>query len=437
MDPDRIGELELARALLAQARVDRDRLQIRVLQQDEQLRFLRRIPFITAANQLRMRRAPRRHRSQPGPKLPGTVTPGRYLDVTTLTNPARTGIARVTIRLARELGYPTVVMHDGHLVHDCTFTDEIHDRVPRTDEAERAGTALVPGPGVTVLNAAIHLGDDFGEWQAAIQALRAAGGRFVQVVHDLLPVTLPDFFDYGMRVRFPLWLAFVAHNSDLILTDSDATAQDLDRWLSDRPEAPPQVTVRTWPLGSDPLPAPRRDRPNREGPRVLVVGTIEPRKALGVVIDAVTSLRGSGLPAELVVVGHPGWADESLTRRIDQLSAESWFDWLSDADDQELADQYASCDLLVAASRGEGYGLPVAEAAAAGLPVVARDLPVFRELLGEDGRYFACDEDLADAVQRAWARRSEPTVPCETTPWSEAARVVAHALDSLERGTTS
>ena len=60
--------------------------------------------------------------------------------------------------------------------------------------------------------------------------------------------------------------------------------------------------------------------------------------------------------------------------------------WLRDASDEELRLEYLEADLLVMASRGEGFGLPIVEALAHGTPVVARDLPVFRELLGDHGR---------------------------------------------------
>ncbi len=432
-DEDLRAQLELARALLAQSRADRDRLQERVLQQDQQLRVLRRIPLLRSANRARTELTARRRAGRAtSPTAPvdvpdGVVLSGRYIDVSVLRNPTRTGIARVTIRLAEELGYGQVSMAGGRLVHDTSFYREVFGAPPPDAMAARNGAALVPGPGVTVLNTAIQLDDDFAHWQTQIQLLRRRGGRFVQVVHDLLPITLPDFFDYGMRHRFPEWLSFVAANADLVLTDSAATRDDLAAWLSStRPlgATPPMIP---WPLGCDPLPTACIGKESDAAPRLLVVGTVEPRKALDVVLAGVMRLRDRGTPARLTLVGQRGWADESLTETLEALSSQDWFTWFDSADDQTLADQYASSDLMIAASRGEGYGLPVAEAMAVGLPVLARDLPVFRELLGEEGQYFTHDQDLPDKIEKALAVGA-PRHPQVLTTWRQAADHVDAAV---------
>lgn len=432
-DDDLRSQLELTRALLAQARADRDRIQEALLRQEQQLQLLRRIPLLRSAYRARTALAQRqRPVRSPGPTTPvraaaGPLQPGRFLDVSVLRNPTRTGIARVTVRLARELGYGQVSLVHGRLVHDVSFYEEVHGHAPPTDLVARHGSDLVPGPGVVVLNTAIQLDADFTEWKGQILTLRRRGGAFVQVVHDLLPITLPDFFDYGMRRRFPEWLSFVAANSDLILTDSGATRDELITWLP-APDPPGSIPpLVPWPLGCDPLPAPRSGGSVSGGPRLLVVGTVEPRKAVDVILAAATRLRDTGSPVHLTLIGHRGWADESLTQSLDLLASQEWFTWFDKADDQTLADHYACSDLLIAASRGEGYGLPVAEARAIGLPVLARDLPVFRELLGAEGSYFSHDEQLPDAIRRALAS-DEPRRPRPMTTWRQAADHVNAAI---------
>lgn len=438
-DDDLRAQLELTRALLAQARVDRDRLQERVLQQDQQLRVLRRIPLLRSANQVRTqlsgRRGARRTETAGDPLAApeGHVLPGNFIDLSVLRNPTRTGIARVTIRLAEELAYDQICMAGGRLVHDSSFYEEVFGTPPTEAVAARNGTALVPGPGVTVLNTAIQLDDDFGQWRNQIQVLRRSGGRFVQVVHDLLPITHPDFFDYGMRHRFPEWLAFVAANADLILTDSTATGDELSDWLRSSGQQGPTPRITPWPLGCDPLPVARVGREPGAAPRLLVVGTVEPRKALDVVLAAVMQLRADGMPVHLTLVGQRGWADERLTGTLESLALQDWFTWFDKADDQLLSDQYASSDLLIAASRGEGYGLPVAEAMAAGLPVLARDLPVFRELLGDKGQYFSHDQDLGPAIGRALTAPVTQRTQALTT-WRQAADHVAAAVAAPPQG---
>lgn len=434
MAGDDQAELEQTRALLSQARADRDSLQERVLVLEDQLRVLRRIPGMGTANRARRRLAERRitRHAADAPSEParGPLLPGRYIDVTTLRDPARTGIARVTIRLARELGYGLITMTDGRLVHDTTFFAEIHGRAAGGSETALASVTVAGGPGVVVLNPAIQLGADFAAWQDQIRHLRAGGGRYVQIVHDLLPLTLPDFFDYGMRRRFPEWLTFVMAHADLVLTDSIATRDDLLNWSTEvgigADETPP---VQPWPLGCDPLPPPPPQEDPRARPTVLVVGTVEPRKAVDTVVDAVVSLRDRGHDLGLVIVGSHGWVSAELADRLVDLAREPWFAWHTSANDTELSGHYAGAAVLVAASRGEGYGLPLTEARAVGLPVVARDLPVFRELLGDDAHYFATDTELATVIEQA-VNDGGPsgTSSRELTTWREAATAVDAAI---------
>lgn len=440
MAADLEEELEVTRALLRQARADRDQLQRRLLQLEHKIRFLRRIPLLTTAAHARqrLRRSPTtRADPRPVPGYTGPLVPGRYLDATILEESARTGISRTLLRLAAELDYDPVAMVDGRLVHDVTWYREIHGRPAPGALRQRAGSPLVPGPGVTVLNGAIQLRDDFPAWQEQIRVLRSAGGAYVQIVHDLLPVTLPDFFHLGMRVRFPEWLTFVVATADLILTDSAATKADLRAWLADQAGLPAEVRARAGievcRLGSDALPKvasePQRD-PAR--PALLVVGTVEPRKAVDVVVAAAQQLRAGGMKLHLTVVGACGWADEALVAELHRLQSQGWLRWLQQADDRELAHCYAEHDLLVAASRGEGYGLPLAEAAAAGLPVVARDLPVFREILADQARYFRRDTQLADTI--ATALREPPVLSAAPRrSWRDAAQELDRLLDGLPR----
>jgi glycosyltransferase involved in cell wall biosynthesis len=74
--------------------------------------------------------------------------------------------------------------------------------------------------------------------------------------------------------------------------------------------------------------------------------------------------------------------------------------WLNGPSDEYLEKIYASSSCLIAASEGEGFGLPLVEAAWHGLPIMARDLPVFREVTGESAFYFAAEKpDLARAIK--------------------------------------
>lgn len=134
-----------------------------------------------------------------------------------------------------------------------------------------------------------------------------------------------------------------------------------------------------------------------------MVGTLEPRKGHDQALAAIEQLwQKKGGPSLLfVIVGRPGWKTEALQsqlRRHPQAGKRIF--WLEDASDELLERLYAACRGVVVASRAEGFGLPLIEAALHGKPVLARDLPVFREINLPHVSYFHGDapETLTSAL---------------------------------------
>jgi hypothetical protein len=139
-------------------------------------------------------------------------------------------------------------------------------------------------------------------------------------------------------------------------------------------------------------------------PTFLMVGTLEPRKGHAVALGAFDTLWNEGVDIKLAIVGRPGWGVENLIRRIEGHAEFGkrlfWFNGISD---EELQKAYADSDALVAASYAEGFGLPIVEAGHFGKPVIASDIPVFREVAerGQDCRFFNTGSSpaLAKAVR--------------------------------------
>jgi alpha-1,3-rhamnosyl/mannosyltransferase len=134
----------------------------------------------------------------------------------------------------------------------------------------------------------------------------------------------------------------------------------------------------------------------------LFVGTVEPRKNPETLLEAWRLLRAR-LPdaPPLVVCGRIGWVGEGARRELARARREGWLVHLERASEAELTALYRRAAVVALPSWYEGFGLPALEAAALGAPVVASDLPVLREVLGDAALFVPPDRP------ELWARRLE------------------------------
>jgi glycosyltransferase involved in cell wall biosynthesis len=204
----------------------------------------------------------------------------------------------------------------------------------------------------------------------------------VVTIHDAVPWTHPETLT-PRGVRWHRAMAErAARHADAIVVPTRAVADELARFL--QPRAPVEVV----PLGVSGLLAEPDDGPERarrlglpEEPFLLSLATLEPRKGLDVLIEALAHPGAPRLP--LLLVGQPGWggvAPDVLAARAglpaDRVRS---LGRLSDAD---LAVVLRRATALVAPSRAEGFGLPVLEAMAVGTAVVSSDAPALAEVGG-------------------------------------------------------
>lgn len=227
-----------------------------------------------------------------------------------------------------------------------------------------------------------------------LAGLRRKGVTQIFVAYDLLCVERPDWFSPGADIDFARWLDTIA-NGDGILSISAAVEGSVRRWLEDyRPDALDRVALGHFRLGGDLAPvepvSPWRTKP--PGPVLLMVGTLEPRKGQGIALAAAERLWAEGEEFTLAIVGKAGWMTGNLAdyiRHHPDLGHRLF--WFSAADEKLLAALYRAADGVLNPSEGEGFGLPLVEAARHDLPILARDLPVFREVAGDHVRYFTDD----------------------------------------------
>lgn len=251
------------------------------------------------------------------------------------------------------------------------------------------------------------------------------------IVYDLLPILFENFFPRESKGGHTEWLKAIT-DADSAICISEAVADDLRNWVKKScPERLPRLDIKSFHLGADlGTSAPSRGLPDnaekllrklKSNLSFLMVGTIEPRKGHEQVLDAFDQLWLKGIALNLVVVGKKGWMVDSLAKRLHnhpELGKRLF--WLEGVSDEYLEKIYASTKCLIAASYGEGFGLPLIEAAQHQIPIIARDIPVFREVASEHAFYFKADEpsDLATAIQNWLVQYQENQHPTSVNmPW--------------------
>ncbi|BEV54087.1 glycosyltransferase [Burkholderia contaminans] len=281
--------------------------------------------------------------------------------------------------------------------------------------------------------------------RAFYQSLRLQGVQVKFVVYDLLCVLLPQYFVPGAADGFTGWLDVVAEN-DGALCISKAVATELSTWLdANAPRRPRTFEIDWFHLGADlenfatsseiPRDGDKVLQRLRSVPTFLMVGTLEPRKGHEQVLDAFEQLWRENQDINLVIVGRQGWMVEDLVSRL-RAHAEQGrhLFWLESVSDGYLEKIYGASACLIAASYGEGFGLPLIEAAQHGVAIIARDLPVFREVAGAHAFYFSAQEgrDLATGI-RTWLelREAQQAPSSRNMPfltWAQSARHLAKIL---------
>jgi len=228
-------------------------------------------------------------------------------------------------------------------------------------------------------------------------AMRALPGASVTVLlHDTIPLDHPEFNRPDMPERFLRKLRAVSQGADRIICTTEDAKTCAKVHLARLGRVPPIVVAA---LGVDATPPDDAALPAGlppDGPFLLCVGTIEPRKNHALLLDLWermhATLPRAAIP-RLVLAGARGWPNAEVFRRLDSLPfmGQTVLECagLSDGAVAALMDRARA---LLFPSLAEGFGLPPAEALATGLPVIAAPLAALRETLGDAPTYIPTDD---------------------------------------------
>ncbi len=281
--------------------------------------------------------------------------------------------------------------------------------------------------------------------------LKAQGVGIVSVIYDLIPLTHPQFCDAGLVRVFDRWFDWISETADGFMaisrTISDQVAAEVTRRLG------AQAATRRWyghfHLGSE---LDLRDNHSEVQPEIarlfddsapvyLMVSTVEPRKNHAYLLDAFERLWARGSEARLCIIGKIGWKCDALVTRIKRHP--QWGKRLfmfNRASDRSLEYAYSRARALVFPSYVEGFGLPLVEAMQRGLPAMASDIPVFREVGGDFVAYFdlASPDNLAALIEQFERSGEFPAARAladwRWISWSDACRqLIDGVVDGLNR----
>ena len=222
---------------------------------------------------------------------------------------------------------------------------------------------------------------------------RLARGAVVVVVHDLALRRFPWTLQEETRAVLDAELDDNLARAREVITVSHAVRDEL---LAAEPLDPECVTAIHH--GPGHLSSRREVDPPAGIPEryVLHVGTIEPRKNIELLLRVWEAWRAEDPAAPaLVLCGRRGWKSDGLHDAIAAAAAAGWLHYPGYLDDDTLAALYRRALAVVSPSRYEGFGLPLVEAMSVGVPVLASDIPVFREVAGDAAVYLPVDDAAA------------------------------------------
>ena len=237
-------------------------------------------------------------------------------------------------------------------------------------------------------------------WPSVAKA-KESGAKVIAVLYDIIPVTHPEFCEEPLIPAFGKWFESALEFVDGFIAISATVKNDFSTFVENQYGPDHGKKLDFFHLGSDfnfteINEDGIRDQVRRvfdERSTYLMVSTLEPRKNHSYLLDTFDRLWAKGIDVNLCFIGRVGWKVDDLLERIKSNSEyqRRLFFW-SDINDVELAYCYQHASMLVFPSFIEGFGLPIIESLGHGLPVLASDTPIHREVGLDHVGYF----DLAD-----------------------------------------
>jgi len=228
---------------------------------------------------------------------------------------------------------------------------------------------------------------------------------FIPLIHDVIPLTHRGIYGEENSKSFATWLTRIFLVSKAAVCTTHYCKTTLLAQLEELRIQHNKEAIRVATLGYDFTSSTAKPAAPHTGlqsladpkaPSFICVGTIEPRKNLGLLVDAFEKYVQRGGSGQLILIGRKGWMCDKFIERLTQhpLFA-TRLHWFNDIDDDNLAWSYRNASALIFPSLVEGFGLPLVEALSHGTPVIASDIEVFREIAEGHVHFFPPTDALS------------------------------------------
>ena len=291
----------------------------------------------------------------------------------------------------------------------------------------------------------LMLDSSWGRYSDFWGVFKLARASFVQIytaIYDLLPITLSDCFIDGGKDWFESFLKLAINSSDGLICISKSVATELNGYINSLGLKGKSPRVGHWHLGAD-FVVDQHVKVCRNAysglflnPFLLMVGTIEPRKSHKFALAAMEILWEEESELSLCIVGKEGWMSGDLMKilREHPLLNKKLFLFESPSD-EDIKQFYSHAQGLLFISKGEGFGLPIVEAANYNLPVICSDLDVFREIAGNSVTYVKMGSaeklarDIKDWLEKFKANSLPDISGLKYLTWNQSCKELLKAVE--------
>jgi len=363
---------------------------------------------------------------------------GILVDLTQIsrTNP-KTGIQRVVNNVFQNMLIiepSTLGVRDwqGKLITSNKYIANIEDEKFNGKEQE---VISKKGDILLLLDSSWEFSQDFTK---ILDDIHKNNGRSYSVVYDFFPVQYPELFvDAYFREVFIKWHRMVLEKCDGLICISKTTADVVARYFqTEKIVRNNKLNLYYFPMGFDLKSGETAEREEirrfvEQAPTFLMVGTVEPRKGHMVAMQALKKLVARNCVVQLLIIGKDGWKNDEIKLAFEDEQIKDKVKWVKDATDAELQWCYEHCNALIAASKDEGYGLPLIEAANYNLSIICSDIPVFREVAGINATYFyAMDSDNLAVTIQTWLQEGKHpnSSGIKINTWKDSAQTILDIL---------